>query len=85
MRTEPKLAAQGAEILLSMLDDERADHRLSGLWLAERLGRTECAQRVASIAATDMDGRVRVRARMTARRLLAEMRVEEWTHAHPAG
>lgn len=76
VRVEPKLAAQGKEILTSMLTDERPEHRLSGLWLVARLGRTECASMVASIAAEDPDQRIRMRARATARRLLAEMSAE---------
>lgn len=71
---EPKLRTLGLEILDSMLEDERPEHRVSGLWLAGRLGRVESAHRVAELAARDEARIVREHARATARRLLALMR-----------
>lgn len=71
---EPKLRALGLETLDAMLGDDRAEHRVSGLWLAGRLGRVESAQRVAELASRDDAPVVRERARATARRLLALMR-----------
>ncbi len=71
---KPKLRALGLETLDAMLGDERAEHRVSGLWLAGRLGRVESAQRVAELASRDDAPVVRERARATARRLLALMR-----------
>jgi hypothetical protein len=75
--------AASGEGLLAMLGDERATHRLAGLWAAdrvlmppagpERLGRrwSAVAHRVAAIAEQDADEAVRGRAERTARRLLA--------------
>ena len=75
-------AADGAPALAKMLGDERRPHRLSGLWVAERVGAVEVSERVAELARDEAEPRVRERARRCARRLLAEMRLRE---AGPAG
>ncbi len=69
---------EASEALAAMLTDERAEHRLSGLWAAQRLGRTELAQRVAGLATEESEERVREGARRCGRRLLAQLR-SEWS------
>lgn len=76
---EPALPAEDIE---RMLTDDRPLHRLSGVWLAERVlcragcSRDESWQRlariVASLATTEADAHVKARARRCSRRLLAE-------------
>ncbi len=73
LRRAPKNPPACAE-LSRMLEDARAPHRLTALWVAERLGHTPSARRVAEIAASDPDAAVHRRAVRCARRLLAEMR-----------
>jgi len=75
-------AADGTSALAKMLGDERRPHRLSGLWVAERVGAVEVSERVAELARDEAEPRVRERARRCARRLLAEMRLRE---AGPVG
>lgn len=67
-----------SEALAAMLTDSRADHRVSGLWAAQRLGRTELAQRVAGLATEEGEGPVREGARRCGKRLLAQLR-SEWS------
>ncbi|HHN78574.1 MAG TPA: hypothetical protein ENK11_07880 [Phycisphaerales bacterium] len=70
------------EDLASMLEDDRPAHRLSGVWLAERLlcvapTRHErwqnLARRVASLAREEMDAHTKARAVRCSRRLLARI------------
>jgi HEAT repeat protein len=53
---------QAADALLSMLEDSPPGHRLSGLWVVERLRLNSLAERVERLASTDSDRRVRRRA-----------------------
>ena len=74
--------ASGRE-LLEMLDDERPLHRLAGLWVVERAslaaqlpaGWGEWSSRVAEMARAEPEAPVRERARRSAARMLARMRV----------
>jgi len=68
-------------LLADMLRDERPDHRISGLWVAERLAETDLAGPIARLAREDQDPLVRRRALRCAKRLLAEMRMEWGTSA----
>ncbi len=70
---DSSLIQRGGEILDAMLQDTRQSHRISGLWVAERLGRTESAQLVARLASHDETSQVRSRARRAAHRILAEL------------
>lgn len=70
--------------LAEMLGDPRPAHRLSGLWVAERVGAASLADRVAHLLRADPDERVRERARRCGRRLLAEMR-QGWAEPKPGG
>lgn len=65
------------ESLVAMLGDARAEHRISALWITEHWRRPDLAHRVAELARGDPDPRVRERARLSARRLLALMRTGE--------
>ena len=61
-------------IVVPLLRDERAMHRVSGLWLAERVaGDGEVARTIAEMVRSDPSPEVRVRARRTAGRMLAGM------------
>lgn len=64
----------GDRLLAEMLGDDRAEHRLSALWVAERARRTTVVNRVADLTRHDDDPRVHARARRCARALLATMR-----------
>jgi hypothetical protein len=95
-RGEPRttgLDAVGAD-LERMLSDERAAHRLAGVWLAERLLcpagplRKDApwqglARLVADLARNDHDGHIRARARRCSGRLLAEIARTTRTDARP--
>lgn len=69
--------------LAEMLGDDRAEHRVSALWVTERTGRSALAERVAALARPDNPGPDRECARRCARRLLAQMRAA-WADG-PAG
>ncbi len=69
--------ARGNEALERMLRDSSRGHRLSGLWVAERAGAVGVSARVAELARNEQDPDVRGRARRCARRLLAEMRLQD--------
>ena len=56
-----------------MLKDPRPMHRMSALWVAERVGRLECAREVANLAKNDDFELVRKRAQRTAGRLLGRL------------
>ena len=58
-----------AETLLRMLADENRMHRISALWLIERLGLFTLAARVMNVAQDDRDPQVRQRARQLAEEL----------------
>jgi hypothetical protein len=68
--------------LTAMLADDRPQHRLAGLWLAERVMTNgavvrrwnDLASRVADLARGEPDGLVRARATHCARRVLAQVR-----------
>lgn len=69
----------------AMLADARAEHRLTGVWVVERAapgtarnGWGEIAARVAEMAVSDPDARVRARAERCARVVMARMR-SAWT------
>ncbi len=74
------------EVIVPLLTDARPMHRVSGLWLAERSaglggrsgnGSAEAvAATIAELVRTDPEPVVRIRARLTAGRLLAGMRTE---------
>jgi len=68
---------EGCDQLASMLRDDRPVHRVSALWVAERLGGAAHAHTVAELARADSEASVRERAKRCARRLLAKMR-EQW-------
>lgn len=72
-RGDGSLPSGASEYLAAMLDDERAEHRLSALWLVSRCRPVELAGQVASIAREDADDLVRRRARRCAVRLLSAM------------
>ncbi len=75
----------GERALLSMLEDARPMHRVAGLWLAERAASrvaplpeiVEAVAGLARAAGGDVHG-LNIRARATAQRLLAEVRLG-WT------
>lgn len=56
-----------------MLKDPRPMHRVSALWVAERVGRLGCTREVANLAKNDDFELVRKRARRTASRLLGQL------------
>ena len=58
---------QAAEALLDMLSDSSGDHRISALWVVERLGLASMLHRLEEMAETDPDARVRRRARRVLR------------------
>lgn len=60
--------------LSGMLADPRPSHRVSALWVAERLRRPAWSHQVADLAQRDPEQAVRSRARRCARSLLATMR-----------
>ncbi len=55
--------SQAGETLLDMLDDSSADHRLSALWVIERLRLQAVLHRLRKLALEDPNRRVRQRAR----------------------
>jgi hypothetical protein len=66
--------AKTAEVVVPLLQDARAMHRVSGLWLAERAvnaGGGELSGAVAEMVRSDPEPMVRIRARRAAARLLA--------------
>ncbi len=67
-------------LLAEMLGDERPEHRSSALWVAERMGCTALAGRVADMTRRDPDPRVHERAQRCARRLLASLR-QGWSES----
>ncbi len=67
----------GGEQLAAMLRDDRPGHRVSALWVAERVGGGDHAHIVADLARSDAEAPVRERAKRCARRLLARMR-DDW-------
>lgn len=74
MATERGQAGNTGEIVVPLLRDERAMHRVSGLWLAERLaGDWQMAATIAEMVRNDPSPEIRVRARRTAARMLAGM------------
>jgi hypothetical protein len=79
------LVEAGMEALVRMIADDRCEHRIAGLWLAERLaaapgGRLasrwgdHLAGRLAQVIESDPDDAVRERAARFAGRLIAEVR-----------
>jgi HEAT repeat protein len=54
---------EAAGALLDMLEDDSSSHRISALWLIERLNLRSVLRRVELIQAGDPDERVRQRAR----------------------
>lgn len=54
---------QAGEALLDMLEDESADHRISGLWVVADLGLTSLSARLETIMNGDVDPKVREEAR----------------------
>ena len=72
---------QAAETLLDMLSDPSGDHRISALWVVERLGLGSMLHRLEEMGRTDPDARVRRRAR----RVLRTMPAWSTPIAMPAG
>jgi hypothetical protein len=81
---DPNLARDAGEELATMLDDERAEHRLAGVWAAQRaivssarpvLGTAwrPLVERVSHLAVDEKDEKIKSRAGMCARRLLVEL------------
>lgn len=67
----------GAErAVMSMLEDPRPAHRLSGLWSAEVLGLTGLLSKASDLLTGDPDPPVRARASRCTRRLIAKARLE---------
>ncbi len=64
-------APEAAEALVEMLSDESAAHRISALWVVERLELASLLQRIEDLAESDADARVRQRARRLLRTLPA--------------
>lgn len=69
----PAGRGDGLDALRAMLDDPRAPHRLSGLWVVEREVETGVAHRVAALAREAGEPAVAARARRCARRLIAAL------------
>jgi hypothetical protein len=68
---------EATSLLEDMLGDERADHRLSALWVTRRVAATALNTRIASLASSEPDIRVRQSAHTCARALLARIRTSE--------
>jgi HEAT repeat protein len=62
---------QAAEVLLDMLDSASAAHRISGLWVVERLHLGSVVSKVEQMVHGDADEQVRARARAVCDRLAA--------------
>lgn len=58
-----------ADALLNMLEDESQAHRLSALWVVERMGLQTLLDRMVEMSQSDPDGRVRNRAARVLRNL----------------
>ncbi len=80
------MASEASRDLLAMLNDERAPHRLAGVWTASRSVRlgagrlpeaAAVVRRAGELVATDEDPRVRARARGWVLRLEREIRLME--------
>lgn len=80
------MASEASRDLLAMLNDERAPHRLAGVWTASRSVRlgegrlpeaAAVVRRAGELVATDDDPRVRARARGWVLRLEREIRLME--------
>lgn len=77
LRTELR---QSAETLLDMLEDASRAHRLSALWVVERLGLGSMLERLEQLSAKDPDQQVRQRARRVLRGLMGRQKVSTWWH-----
>jgi HEAT repeat protein len=71
-------AGDAMTALTRMLSDDRAEHRISALWVVETMGVVEVARQVAELAGSDPAADVRSRAAQTARNLLTD-----WRHDQP--
>ncbi len=60
-----------------MLGDDRAEHRVSALWVAQRTGQTGLSRTIAGMLQDETDSRVLDRGQRCARLLLAQLRVNE--------
>lgn len=63
--------------LQAMLEDDRPEHRVSALWVAQRTGQTGLSRVIARLLKGETDERVSVRGKRCARALLAQLRVRE--------
>ena len=81
---DPNAARDAGDELVAMLDDDRVEHRLAGVWAAQRsivssarpvLGTSwkPLVERVSHLAVDEKNEQIRVRAGMCARRLLVEL------------
>jgi HEAT repeat protein len=77
LRTELR---QSAETLLQMLDAESRAHRLSALWVIERMGLSAVLDRLYELGRDDPDERVRGRANRVIRTLHGQQVVGSWWH-----
>ncbi len=75
---------KASKALLDMLAHSSYAHRLSALWVVERLGMRDMMERVAAMGRSDDDHRVRTRARRVIRQLLDGPIVPD-TGGHAAG
>lgn len=73
-RNDPD-ARESRDALAEMLTDARASHRISALWVTEKLGCVEMSERVAQMVREEESDEVRARSERCAERLLAKMRV----------
>ncbi len=77
---------RGGETLLDMLGDPSAAHRISGLWVIDRLRLRSTASKVRNLAAGDRDARVRHQAQIVLEHLTSESAANLPTPAsHAAG
>ncbi|MCB9837814.1 MAG: HEAT repeat domain-containing protein [Phycisphaeraceae bacterium] len=63
--------------LRDMLGDDRPEHRLSALWVAQRTGQTGLSRDIARLLRDETDERVIARGHRCARLLLAQLRLDE--------
>lgn len=69
--------------LTRMLNDQRAQHRISALWLIDELGILQLAKIVAEMSLSDEDDRVKKRAGQVIQHLIEDLEHQADTHHHP--
>lgn len=78
-----ELRAQDAlPAVLRMLHDERADHRVSALWLIDDLGLMQLAKQVAELSISDHDPRVKQRAGRVIQHLITDLERQVAEHGN---